>query len=250
MLSPKYTALFAKFNFTLTHPPNHLHKNLDDNSSVISINDIEVQNDMKEYNYIKEMLATNPIPIPQTQIQTQSTQNSDTSQPLTHQEVLTPQTYCKQNNIQSKYIQYIKQQNIKSNPQDYDYDIPDLSQENDDSQSMDIDWEMIKKHQHNSGNRPKKTLHTKYIEIPFAVSRLIFQLRTRCLPLAPQLVNYKYLPLEYKTKCPCCQEKTKETMEHFLFHCKALDANIQNHLPFNLNINNLYYLLSDTVLMQ
>ena len=247
---PKYTAPFYKRNITLTQQPTHLHSDLDDNSSIISENEPIIQESKEDVDMLETELINHPIPLPQnhTNSHPPSYLPPYIEQPtLTPTQVYTPITFCKDHNLHQKYMKHLQQMDIKQNPEKYDQDITNLETSNLNTPEVNIIANEIK--EHNAGNRPNNIQHTRYFEIPFAVSRLIFQLRTRCLPLASQLVMYGYLPIEYKSKCPCCQIQTKETMEHFLFECKALNANINNHLPFDTKINKLHFLLSDTILM-
>ena len=78
-------------------------------------------------------------------------------------------------------------------------------------------------------NTYQPPFHTLLFEIPFAVSRIIFQLRTQSLPLAPRLVHYGYLPPAFRNQCPICHKKETETTQHFLRTCAPLNNFSQHH---------------------
>ena len=230
--TPKYLNSFCQSSTTYLHLPN-VFTEPDEKGDVISIiseNDSTIVEATKQFHKIEWELQDNPI------IDTNAGTNNEPTA-----KYLDAETYAKQHQllpdkfweyqIQKKSLECDKTPKLIPNPQS--------------EKDKRTNYTRITKYK----NKKKKAVeHTTYFEIPFAVSRLIFQLRTRCLPMASQLVEYGYLPSKYKHKCPCCQEAVPETMEHFIFHCTALNKNTRTHLPFAPCTENLTLLLSDTML--
>lgn len=52
------------------------------------------------------------------------------------------------------------------------------------------------------------------------IERGLWRLRSGTFWTAPRLVKIGWLPSRFKDECPCCKEKTPETIDHYLFVCK------------------------------